>query len=42
MACDLIEKVGVCDGLIFGVLDTPCYPARYYGGVIRQFEGEWY
>jgi hypothetical protein len=22
--------------LLVGVLDTPCFPARYYGGLIRQ------
>jgi hypothetical protein len=42
MACIFVEKVGKIEGLTFGVLDTPCYPARYYSVVIRFHNEEWH
>jgi len=41
MSCTLIEKIGTLEGLTFGVLDTPCFPKKYYGGVIKNYLGNW-
>ena len=33
-----MKRVG---DFVYGVLDTPMFPARYYSGVIRCYSGEW-
>ena len=35
----LIREVGRVGGSRFGILDTPCFPARYYAGQFREVPG---
>lgn len=36
----LVKEVGQTKYTRFGVIDTPCFPARYFGGVLFFRDGE--